>query len=90
MQAAMGTGNAQTSTLFKTRGTAGSRSVVQSNVSGGNAYCSNGGQNSSNFDFSYTDFTRMGDATNPMLTTNQVGLGFQQTFDHCTFTACKT
>ena len=57
--------NATATALFKTMGTEGSHSVVRSNSGGGNAYLTGaGGAGGGLWDCEWTDFLRIGDATN--------------------------
>lgn len=75
---------------FKTNGTSGSRCTVRSNAGGGNGRFTLTGSNTGFFDCTYTDFTRIGDASNAMLqadiATNNANSRF--VFTNCVFDAC--
>lgn len=82
---------AASTALFVTAGTGASRSTVRSNAGGGNAYCA-AANNGSTFDWEYTDFLRIGDATNDLVSntiiTNPGSATVQMAAADCTFTAC--
>ncbi len=76
---------------FRADGTAGSRCTVRSNAGGGNGYFSRGGfVFGGDFVASYTDFLRIGDATqigfSPYFTSS--GTGTVWNVQHCSFTSC--
>lgn len=77
--------------LFLTRGLLGSRSSVRSNAGGGNAYFA-AANNGSTFGWEYTDFLRVGDATNDLVSntviTNPGSPTTQMAAADCTFTDC--
>lgn len=75
---------------FKANGTSGSRCTVRSNASGGNGRFTLGGSNTGFFDCTYTDFLRIGDASNAFnqsdIATNNANSRF--VFTNCVFDAC--
>lgn len=74
--------------LITCNGTSGSPVTISSNAGGGNGYFTMdpGFGSGLNFNCTYTNFTRIGDATNPMFNTNNAKV--VETFTHSTFTSC--
>lgn len=84
------TGIAQANACVKSVGTAGNRAIIRSNAGGGNGWLSTGGQIQQNgqHNFAYTDFLRIGDATNPAMAPQLTSGGNTFTIANCRFTAC--
>lgn len=68
-------------------GTSGHPCTISSNASGGNGYfwSDAGFSDSQNWNATYTNFTRIGDATNPAIEFNASTGTFTQTCTHCIF-----
>lgn len=67
-------------------GSSGSHCVVQSNAGGGNGYIPGVTTGNGNITATYTDFSRIGDATN--VNNHYFFNGAVYSFDHCTFDSC--
>jgi hypothetical protein len=82
--------NAFAFNFFEADGTALSHCTVRSNGGGGNGYFGvNGFTQTNNFLATYTDFLRIGDASNPGFSLGFSGNGtVNWDVQHCTFTSC--
>lgn len=75
---------------IKANGTANSHCYIRSNAGGGNAWFDRAGTaNGTNFDLSYTDVTRIGDATNSFHSPSMGGLANSKLIlYHCLYSGC--
>jgi hypothetical protein len=77
---------------FVTTGTSGNHAIIRSNAGGGNGFFTRNGANTGGaYQFLWTDFLRIGDATHPAFDTKSAGTHANLTYwdsQYNTFTSC--